>query len=125
MEEAKKTKFYKRLIYKQFSKSQVLVAHSFCRRVICGNVSGTCVELRMEAPYLCTCSFGTQILRFHCHGINTAEKNKLETVQCKKPRLKLKFYKRLIYKQFVQISGLCESVKDSGNSTFLQKGQLC
>ena len=41
------------------------------------------------------------ILRFHCHAINMAQKNKLETIQWKKPN------KRLIYKQFVQISGLC------------------
>ena len=36
MEETKKMKCYKRLIFKQFSKSQVLVAHSFwviCRKV--------------------------------------------------------------------------------------------
>ena len=26
------------------------------------------------------------ILHFHCHAINTAQKNKLETVQWKKPR---------------------------------------
>ena len=28
----------------------------------------------------------TSILRFHCHAINTTQKNKLETVQWKKPR---------------------------------------
>ena len=36
----------------------------------------------------------------------TQQKNKLETVQWKKPR-KMKCYKRLIYRQFVQVSGLC------------------
>ena len=46
------------------------------------------------------------ILRFHCHTINTAQKDKLETVQWKKKK-KTKCYKRLIYKQFAQISGLC------------------
>ena len=46
------------------------------------------------------------ILRFHCHAINTAQKDKLETVQWKKKK-KTKCYKRLIYKQFAQISGLC------------------
>ena len=40
--------------------------------------------------------------RFHCHAINTAQKNKLETIQWKK------CYKRLMYKQFVQVSGLCD-----------------
>ena len=29
------------------------------------------------------------ILRFHCHVINTAQKNKLETTQRKKPRNRL------------------------------------
>ena len=92
MKEAKKTKCYKRLIYKQFFQVSGPCCPQFLSQSYLRNVSGTFVEL---------------ILRFHCHGINTAEKNKLETVQCKKPRLKLKFYKRLIYKQFVQISGLC------------------
>ena len=50
--------------------------------------------------------FFTEILRFHCDAINTAQKNKLETVWWKKPK-KEKCYKRLIYKQFAQISGLC------------------
>ena len=40
--------------------------------------------------------------RFHCHAINRAQKNKLETIQWKK------CYKRLICKQFVQVSGLCD-----------------
>ena len=52
MEEAKKMKCYIRLIYKQFSKSRVLVAHSFW--VICRNVSGTFVELCLGKPYWCT-----------------------------------------------------------------------
>ena len=39
---------------------------------------------------------------FHCHAINTAQKNKLETIQWKK------CHKRLIYKQSVQVSGLCD-----------------
>ena len=44
VEEAKKMK-----CYKQFSKSQVFVAHSFW--VICQNVSRAFVELCMETPY--------------------------------------------------------------------------
>ena len=46
MEEAKKMKCHKRLIFKQLSKSQVFVAHSFW--VICQNVSRTFVELCNE-----------------------------------------------------------------------------
>ena len=42
MEKAKKMKCYKRLIYKQFYKSQVYVAHSF--RVICRNISRTILD---------------------------------------------------------------------------------
>ena len=45
-------KCYKRLIYKQFVKSQVFVAHSFW--VICRNVSRTLEKLCMETPYWCT-----------------------------------------------------------------------
>ena len=56
MEEAKKMKCYKRLMYKQFSKSQVFVDHSFW--VICRNVSRTFVELCMETPHWCTWSYG-------------------------------------------------------------------
>ena len=51
VEEAKKTKSYKRLIYNNLSKSLVLVAHSFW--VICRNDSRTFVELCMEMPYWC------------------------------------------------------------------------
>ena len=52
MEKAKKMKCYKRLICKQFPKSQVFVAHSFW--IMCRNVSPTLVELFMETPYWCT-----------------------------------------------------------------------
>ena len=54
MEEAKKKKCYKRLIYKQnyLSKSQVFVAYSFW--VICQNISRTFVDLCLETPYWCT-----------------------------------------------------------------------
>ena len=48
------------------------------------------------------CSYKPLKIRFHCHAINTAQKNKLETIQWKK------CHKRLIYKQFVQVSGLCD-----------------
>ena len=47
------------------------------------------------------------ILRFHCHAINTAQKNELETNRPVEEAKKMKCYKRLICKQFVQISGLC------------------
>ena len=43
--------------------------------------------------------------RFHCHAINTAPKKILETAKVEEAK-KIKCYKRLIYKQFVQISGL-------------------
>ena len=70
--------------------------------------SKTPIELRFKElcgdfyPYT---SFSEQetMDRFHCHAINTAQKNKLETVKWKK----MKCYKRLICKQFVQVSGLC------------------
>ena len=52
MEETKKMKCYKRLIYKQFC--QVFVAHSFW--AIWRNFSRTFVELCMETPYWCTVS---------------------------------------------------------------------
>ena len=57
MEEAKKMKCYKRLIYKQFVQISGLYGpHSFW--VICQNVSRTFVELCMEtsywAPFWCT-----------------------------------------------------------------------
>ena len=51
-EEAKKMKCCKRLIYKQFSKSQVFMSHSFW--LICRNVSRTFVGLCTETPYWCT-----------------------------------------------------------------------
>ena len=47
------------------------------------------------------------ILHFHCHAINTAQKNKLETVQWKKPRKWNVIKDYYWYKQFFQISGLC------------------
>ena len=49
VEEAKKVKCYKRLIYKKFFQISGLVAHSFW--VICRNISRTFVELCMETPY--------------------------------------------------------------------------
>ena len=52
---------------------------------------------------------GRSILHFHCHAINTAQENKLETVQWKDRAKKMKYYKRPIYKQFVQISSVCGS----------------
>ena len=52
MKEAKKMKCYERLIFKQFSKSQVFVAHSSW--VFCRNVSRIFVELCVETPYWCT-----------------------------------------------------------------------
>ena len=53
MEEAKKMKCYKRLIYKQFVQVSGLCG-LWCFWVICRNVSGTFVELCMETPYWCT-----------------------------------------------------------------------
>ena len=47
------------------------------------------------------------ILHFHCHALNTAQKNKLETVQWKKPRKWNVIKDYYWYKQFFQISGLC------------------
>ena len=58
MEKAKKMKCYKRLIYKQFYKSQVYVAHSF--RVICRNISRTIVDFVYGDAIFVYC-FGTQI----------------------------------------------------------------
>ena len=49
MEEAKKMKCFKRLIYK---KSQVFMAHSFW--IICRNFSRIFVKLCMDTPYWCT-----------------------------------------------------------------------
>ena len=49
VEEAKKMKCYKRLIYNIYNISQVFVAHSFW--VSCRNISHTFVELCMETPY--------------------------------------------------------------------------
>ena len=47
------------------------------------------------------------VLRFHCHAINTAQKkNQIGNCPVEEAK-KMKCYKRLIYKQFVQISGLC------------------
>ena len=47
----------------------------------------------------------TSIARFHCHTINTAQKNKSGNRPVKGAK-KTKCYKRLIYKQFFQVSGL-------------------
>ena len=58
MEKAKKKKYCKRLIYKQFYKSQVYVAHSF--RVICRNISRTIVDF-VWRRHICVQSIGTQI----------------------------------------------------------------
>ena len=46
------------------------------------------------------------VLRFHCNSINTTQKNELETNRPVENAKKMKCYKRLICKQFVQISGL-------------------
>ena len=51
-EEAKKTKCYKRLIYKQFVKVSGPCGPQFL--VICRDISSTFIELCMETPYLCT-----------------------------------------------------------------------
>ena len=48
------------------------------------------------------------ILRFHCHTINTAQKKKTTRNRPVEEAEKMKCYKTLIYKQFVQVSGLCD-----------------
>ena len=54
VEEAKKMKCYKTLIYKQFVQVSGLCGPAQSFPVICRNVSRTFVELCMETPYWCT-----------------------------------------------------------------------